>query len=125
MLCLFLLATLASGQDLTVATAPPVVVKTTPEAGSENVDPAIKEIKVTFSKEMKDGSWSWATATANTFPTIEGKLRLESDKKTAVLPVKLQPGKDYAIWVNTEKFRNFKDADGQPSVPYLLVFRTK
>ena len=42
-----------------------------------------------------------------------------------VLPVRLEPGKTYAIWVNSEKFGNFKDADGRSAVPYLPVFRTK
>jgi len=28
------------------------------------------------------------------------------------------------IWLNSEKFDNFKDADGRPAVPYLLVFKT-
>ncbi len=113
------------GEEVRVATARPVVVKTVPEAGSDAVDPALTEIKVTFSKAMTDGSWSWATVSAGTFPQMDGKPRYEADKKTAVLPVKLEPGKDYAIWVNTDKFRNFKDADGRPGVPYLLVFRTK
>ena len=35
---------------VTVATAPPVVVKTAPVAGSDDVDPSLSEIKVTFSK---------------------------------------------------------------------------
>jgi RNA polymerase sigma-70 factor (ECF subfamily) len=47
------------------------------------------------------------------------------DKKTCVLPVKLEAGKTYAIWVNSEKFENFKDDAGRPAVPYLLVFQTK
>src|SRR5687768_12050423 len=38
---------------------PPVVVKTVPEAGAQNVAPGEVEIRVTFSKKMKDGSWSW------------------------------------------------------------------
>jgi hypothetical protein len=38
--------------------------------------------------------------------------------------VKLEPGKTYVIWLNSQKFRNFKDKDGQPAVPYLLVFET-
>ena len=41
------------------------------------------------------------------------------------LPVALEPGKTYAIWINSEKFNNFKDTDGRSAVPYLLVFRTK
>jgi|HubBroStandDraft_6_1064221.scaffolds.fasta_scaffold1127465_1 hypothetical protein len=44
-----------------LATAPPVVVKAIPEAGSDSVDPAITEIKVTYSKDMKDHTWSWST----------------------------------------------------------------
>jgi hypothetical protein len=38
--------------QLSVATAPPVVVRTIPQAGSDNVDPSLTEIKVTFSKDM-------------------------------------------------------------------------
>jgi hypothetical protein len=41
-----------------------------------------------------------------------------------VLPVKLKPGKFYATWLNSNKFKNFTDADGQPAVPYLLTFQT-
>jgi len=39
--------------------------------------------------------------------------------------VRLQAGKTYAIWLNTQKFSNFKDAQGRPAVPYLLVFKTR
>jgi RNA polymerase sigma-70 factor (ECF subfamily) len=42
-----------------------------------------------------------------------------------VLPVKLEAAKTYVIWVNSQKFGNFKDAEDRPAVPYLLVFRTK
>ncbi len=104
---------------------PPVVVKTVPEAGASNVDPKITEIKVTFSKDMADGTWSWATQSKESFPKVEGKPKYLSDKRTCVLPVKLEPGKTYAIWVNHENYTNFKDADGQSSLPYLLVFKTK
>lgn len=29
------------------------------------------------------------------------------------------------IWLNSQSFHNFKDAQDQPAVPYLLVFKTK
>jgi hypothetical protein len=29
------------------------------------------------------------------------------------------------LWLNSENFGNFKDAEGHPAVPYLLVFETK
>ena len=115
----------AHAQEITLGTAPPVVVKSVPEAGSGEVDPSTTEIQVTFSKGMQDGSWSWAYESKESFPETVGKPRYAGDKRTCVMPVKLQPGKTYAIWVNSEKFRNFKDAAGQPAVPYLLVFKTK
>jgi hypothetical protein len=109
----------------TVENTPPVVVKTVPEAGDTKVDPATAEIKVTFSKKMADGSWSWTQISKETFPTIAGKSRYESDGKTCVLPVKLEPGKTYVLWLNSQKFGNFRDAKGRSAVPYLLVFETE
>jgi RNA polymerase sigma-70 factor (ECF subfamily) len=111
--------------DIAPESVPPVVVKTVPEAGSDAVDPKTAEIKVTFSKDMRDGSWSWATLSEESFPKTDGKPKYLADKRTCVLPVKLEPGKTYAVWLNSEKFDNFKDADGRAAVPYLLVFKTK
>lgn len=74
---------------------------------------------------MQDG-WSWAMITKESFPTMDGKPKYLADKRTCVLPVKLEPGKTYAIWVNSgDKFTNFKDAGGRTAVPYLLTFKTK
>ena len=111
--------------EVALETVPPVVVKTVPEAGAADVDPKLAEIRVTFSKDMQDGSWSWSTLSKETFPEVAGKPRYRDDKRTCVLPVKLEPGKTYAVWVNSAKFGNFKDADGRSAVPYLLVFKTK
>ena len=111
--------------DVTLESVPPVVVKTVPEAGAAEVDPKLTEIKVTFSKDMQDGTWSWAMLSKESFPTMDGQPKYLKDKRTCVLPVKLEPGKTYAIWLNSDKFENFKDADGRPAVPYLLVFKTK
>jgi hypothetical protein len=111
--------------DVTLESVPPVVVQTVPRAGTSEVDPKLTEIKVTFSKDMQDGSWSWATLSKKSFPNVDGKPRYLADKRTCVLRVKLEPEKTYAIWVNTEKFGNFKDTEGRSAVPYLLVFRTK
>lgn len=115
---------IARADDITLESVPPVVVKTVPEAGSGDVDSKLTEIRITFSKDMQDGSWSWATLSKESFPEMDGKPRYLEDQRTCVLPVKLQPGKTYAIWANSQKFTNFKDADGRSAVPYLLVFRT-
>ena len=111
--------------EVTLESVPAVVVKTVPEAGASDADPKLTEIKVTFSKDMMDGTWSWTTLSKESFPTIDGKPKYLADKRTCVLPVNLEPGKTYAIWINSAKFGNFKDADGRSAVPYLLVFKTK
>ena len=104
---------------------PPVVVKTVPESGGKDVAPGEMEIKVTFSKEMMDHSWSWATAWKDSQPEFLGKPHYESDHKTCVVKVKLEPGKTYGFWFISQNFHNFKDAQGHSAVPYLLVFQTK
>ena len=103
----------------------PVVVKTVPEAGTKDVAPGVVEIKVTFSKEMADGSWSWSDAWKGSSPESVGKPHYSADGKTCVLKVKLEPGKTYGYWLNSQNFKNFKDRHGLSAVPYLLVFRTK
>lgn len=108
-----------------VSAARSVVVKTVPEAGSETVEPGLKEVRVTFSKEMTDQSWSWASDDGYGAPLPgDGKPFYDKDKKTCVWRVKLEPNTTYAVWLNVDRFMNFVDADGNPSVPYLLVFRT-
>jgi hypothetical protein len=119
-----LLAGMARAQELTLESSPPAVIKTAPEAGASEVDASLTEIRITFSKAMQDGAWSWAMASQQSFPEMAGKPRYD-DARTCVLPVKLQPGRTYALWINTQKLLNFKDARGQPAVPYLLVFKTK
>ena len=110
--------------DVTLASVPPVVIKTVPEAGSSDVDPKITEIQVTFSKEMTDNSWSWSTLSEESFPPTAGEPKYLRNRRACVLPVKLAPDKTYAIWINSNKFRNFKDTNGNSAVPYLLVFKT-
>lgn len=109
----------------TLENAQPVVVKTVPEAGADLIDPMTKEIRVVFSKEMTPGSWSFGLVDKDSFPKTNGKARFSEDKKTCILPVQLEPGKTYGIWINSPKLTGFKDSLGQPSLPYLLVFRTK
>ena len=110
--------------DLSLESAPPVVVKTVPVAGATDVEPGLTEIRVTYSKAMEDGNWSWSTWGEENYPETTGKPRYLADSRTCVLPVKLQAQKFYAIWLNSDKFKNFKDTGSKPAVPYLLTFFT-
>jgi RNA polymerase sigma-70 factor (ECF subfamily) len=116
---------IALADEITLDSARPVVIKSVPEAGSAAVDASTTEIRVTFSKEMQPGAWSWGMMDKETYPGTSEAPKYLDDKRTCVLPVKLQPGKTYAVWINSEKLHNFKDTKGQIAVPYLLVFKTR
>jgi len=113
-----------SALGLNLENQPPVVVGTVPESGAKNVDPAIREIRVTFSTKMMDKSWSWVQIAPENFPDLVGEPRYLEDKKTCILKVRLEPEKTYIIWLNTQRYTNFKDTDGRPAQPYLLMFET-
>ena len=81
-------------------------MKTVPESGASGVDPALTELRVTFSKEMEDGSWSWVKLGDGSFPETTDQPRYLDDKRTCVLPVRLEPGKAYAMWINVDSFAN-------------------
>jgi hypothetical protein len=118
--------TVKADNEITVKSMPPVVVKTFPQAGETTVDHSIKEIRVTFSKEMMTKEmWSWVVVSEGSFPKITGKVRYLKDNKNCVAPVDLAPAKTYAIWFNSKKFNAFRDTDNNPAIPYLLVFQTK
>ena len=115
----------AQAQTKTVDSMPPVVVKTVPQSGAKDVEAGTVEVKVTFSKEMADNSWSWSTAWPDSAPEMIGKPKYDALMKTCSLKVKLEPGKTYAWWINSGKFQGFRDTQGHPSVPYLFIFQTK
>jgi RNA polymerase sigma-70 factor (ECF subfamily) len=105
-------------------TAPPVVIKTVPEAGATDVPPGVTEIQVTFSKEMMDESWSWCDVWENSTPEGVDKPSYDASHRTCTTKVKLEPNKVYGYWLNTQNYRHFQDPQHRAAVPYLLTFRT-
>lgn len=117
---------LAAQSNVSVQDLPPVVVKSVPQSGDVAVDPALNEITVTFSKDMTTREmWSWVQINPGSFPKLAGQTHYLNDNRTCVLPVHLEPGKTYAIWINSDQHNNFRDAGNRPAVPYLLVSQTK
>ena len=113
-----------ANEQMTVDKFPPVVVKTYPIAGSDAVSPTIKEIKVTFSKDMMtEKMWSVMSVKDDMFPELTGEVKF-INKRTFVMPVKLVPNKTYAMQFNGNQ-ESFKCTSGHSAHPYLLVFKTK
>ncbi|MBN1223817.1 MAG: Ig-like domain-containing protein [Candidatus Aminicenantes bacterium] len=121
------LLVMAQAQGVSVESLPPSVIKTVPTCGDTHVDPKNSEVKVTFSKDMMtDEMWSWIMYTKDTFPEIDAAgIKYLPDNRTCILPVKLKPDKTYVIWINSQQNNAFRDLQGNPAIPYLLVFRTK
>ena len=123
---LLALQTSAAAESAVVEAFPPVVVRTFPTSGDQGVDPSIREIRVTFSKEMMTHEmWSFVYARPAAFPKIAGQIHYLEDKRTCVLPVSLEPGKTYGVWINSEEHTSFRDTYQNPAVPYLLIFKTR
>ncbi len=114
-----------AGMDPGFVDWPAFAIKTEPATGSTDVDPALAEVRVTWSREMRDGSWSWSSLGRNNSLPINGKIHYEKDRRTCVAPVKLEPGKTYVVMLNSPKFTNFRDLENQPAVPYFLLFKTR
>ena len=59
---------------------PPVVINIEPKVGAKDVDPGLREIRVTFSKKMRDKSWSWTEGNVYSVPKLDGKVHYEYDQ---------------------------------------------
>lgn len=117
--CLFIGCVTAGAEE------PPRVVQTVPENGAQSVDAATTELRVTFGQPMdtKRG-WSFVVLDSKfVLPEVAGKPQWISDT-TIVLPVKLKPGREYGLGINSEQHQNFRGTNGLPAVPYPISFRT-
>jgi hypothetical protein len=102
---------------------PPKVVRFDPPNGASAVDPGVTELRATFDRPMSEG-WSWVTEGQDLFPATTGEAFLTPDRRTAVLPVRLEPGRRYALWLNSEQFRYFRDQAGVELPPVRWTFDT-
>lgn len=102
----------------------PEIVELRPANGAEKVDPKLAALSVTFNMPM-GGSYSWTGGGTN-FPALpEGKGAYWSeDKRTCILPVRLEPNHSYRLGLNSPSHKNFQSASGVPLDPVVYTFRT-
>jgi RNA polymerase sigma-70 factor (ECF subfamily) len=116
-------ASAADDNDLETEPPPPRVVNTIPASGATEVSVQTREIVVVFDQDMLPG-FSWIAGPH--FPKADG-APVWRDKRTCVLPVKLERGKFYRIGINSseDKFQNFTNEHGRPAFPSVLTFVTE
>jgi beta-lactamase regulating signal transducer with metallopeptidase domain len=102
---------------------PPSIVATSPAVGATNVDPALKEITVTFDQDMGKGC-SWTGGGPDFPPIPEGQKAQWRDKRTCVLPVTIAAGHYYRVGINSTSYRNFRSEAGISAEPSAIYFTT-
>ncbi len=108
----------------TAIAGPPRVLALVPPNGSTDVDPRATELRATFDRSMADG-WSWVRESPESFPPTTGEASLTADGREAVLPVRLEPGHSYVVWLNSEEHRDFRDRSGVELSPVRWTFTTR
>ena len=101
---------------------PPEIVKMNFKNGSDQVDPNLRYLVITWDQPMA-GSYSVAGGGPR-YPEVTGKYRWKS-RKVFVMPVKLYPDYNYAFWLNSPSYKNFKNKKGESAKPTKVVFKTR
>ncbi|WP_407405960.1 Ig-like domain-containing protein [Chryseobacterium sp.] len=104
----------------------PMITKIDPfKNNAQAVDPSIKELRITFSKQMdtKNFSISLSEKGKEYFPITKIK-GYENNDTTLVLLIDLKPNKNYEFIINN---KGFKSKDGYPlkDDKYSIQFKTK
>jgi hypothetical protein len=110
---------LAGRNDATI----PQIVRMNPPNNAKNVNPMIRELRVTFNVPMA-GSYSLCRRGTN-FPKTAGSPRWTADHKTCVLPVELMPGQNYWLGLNGPSFKGFRSQSGIALEPVEYRFTTR
>jgi hypothetical protein len=102
----------------------PKVVSITPANEATGVAPDLAAVEVVFDRPMQDGSWSLVGGGPNC-PEIAGNPSYDRTKTVWTVPVKLKPGWDYRFMLNSDRFTNFRSAEGVPLAPVTVTFKTR
>lgn len=117
----------ANGEGDPSAAGAPVVIGTTPANGDMAVDPSTSRVTATFDRAMETSGWSWVIEMGHPPPNVNG-IPFYADDTTAVLPVQLEPGTTYVLWINSPddaQLRNFASLEGISARAHRVRFRTR
>jgi hypothetical protein len=106
------------------STRTPRVASASPDDGEANVDPATRELRVTFDQDMDRGMSVASSGGGPTDPLDKSARAQWKGARTIGVPLKLEPNQEYTLSINTAEFRNFTNTRGKPAVPYPIHFRT-
>jgi beta-lactamase regulating signal transducer with metallopeptidase domain len=116
--------TQGAGEAVKAKLTKPRIISLEPANGATDVEPNLKEVRVTFDVPMWTG-YSWAGG-GDDYPGLESGKVYWLNEHTCVLPVELKPDHQYNLGINSRSAINFQSADGGvPADPVGYRFRTK
>ncbi|MBN1786986.1 MAG: hypothetical protein JW806_01175 [Sedimentisphaerales bacterium] len=111
----------------------PFVIDSVPGLYTEDVNAAVTDsITIVFSEPMETTSWFYSSFSPMLMPKVTAPPVFDKKGLEWTLPVKLRPGKIYALSINcgdaAEEIKNlqagFRNVSGEKSKSYVLVFAT-
>jgi tetratricopeptide (TPR) repeat protein len=110
----------------------PAIISTNPEIYINDVNSRLDKITIKFSRPVQPSYWFYSSLSPGILPQVTGEPALDSSSNEWILPVRLEPGKVYAIAFNCgdsvkdiENFSaGFKGLSGKMAKPFVLVFAT-
>jgi hypothetical protein len=107
--------------------ARPRVVRMAPAAGATGVRASLHEIRIWFDQPMAEEMMvdPLREDSSASFPAITGKSTLDESRTIVTLSVHLEPGRSYALVLDSRYGRGFRSESGVPLSPVVLRFRTK
>lgn len=109
----------------TAAGAPPRVVAVDPPAGATGVEPGRRLLSVTFDREMDRSGWAWLHESPGSAPALTGEARFDASGRVNTVEARLEPGRTYVLWINSDEIQHFRDTRGVPAVPFRWTFSTR
>ncbi len=102
------------------------VIRTSPPAGSASVDPSLGKVEIWFSHDMNPRGMSLTRVPGKErLGYIQGSPPFFDGPRHLVIPVKLAPGTEYGVGINTGPRKGFVTHDGTPVAPFRLIFTTR
>ena len=102
----------------------PKIVSMIPVNGSQDVDPDLKAIVVTFDRPMNKTSYA-VMRFSDKFPEKAGKAGFDESGKVFTIPVKLEPDREYELGLNAENFFAFQSEKKEILYPVVIRFKTR
>ncbi|HEX4069610.1 MAG TPA: M56 family metallopeptidase [Planctomycetaceae bacterium] len=103
----------------------PRLIDSVPKAGQSDVSADLKDLRVTFDRDMGKGM-SWTGNSESFFPPVDESQKARwINPRTCALPVKLEKGKYYRVGINSSGFGNFRSTRGVSFPPSVIYFTTE